>query len=351
LKKIIVILTAVVIAAVIAGVAYYSMKVSAPVRKEIRMGGGTPGSTGYVIGSLIADVARDVLPECDFSFYALGGIAACTKEFIAGGLELAYSSNTELGAFYRRQIWYKDKKREDIKVEPTHTVYIFSTSGILVTTPELKEKYKLNSWRDLDGKRACYFSTKFGPYYYLTMALDALGVRWHHVEMDLDLVGDALKKGDIVAAYLSMTGGVPAPWVIGLLTKVKVVIIPPSPDEVEIIKKSGLPFAWFSTERWKEAGVDVLGLDKTFGVVDYLGFTTSPRYMSGDEVYRLLKALVERKETLVKMTAYFKEFAADPIGFQVKAISIAPDVPVHPGLAKLLKEYGAWNEAWRIASE
>jgi TRAP-type uncharacterized transport system substrate-binding protein len=36
---------------------------------------------------------------------------------------------------------------------------------------------------------------------------------------------------------------------------------------------------------------------------------------------------------------------------QVEAISLAPEVPVHPGLAKLLKEYGAWKEAWKIAYE
>jgi len=28
----------------------------------------------------------------------------------------------------------------------------------------------------------------------------------------------------------------------------------------------------------------------------------------------------------------------------------APEIPVHPGLAKLLKEYGVWKDSWKVAS-
>jgi TRAP-type uncharacterized transport system substrate-binding protein len=50
------------------------------------------------------------------------------------------------------------------------------------------------------------------------------------------------------------------------------------------------------------------------------------------------------------MNAYYARFAEDPIGLQATAISIAPEVPVHPGLAKLLKEQGVWRGEWKIAS-
>jgi TRAP-type uncharacterized transport system substrate-binding protein len=67
-------------------------------------------------------------------------------------------------------------------------------------------------------------------------------------------------------------------------------------------------------------------------------------------VYRLLKEMIARKDQLAKTTKYFAEFAEDPVGLQATAISAAPDVPVHPGLAKLLKEYGLWKESWKVAS-
>jgi TRAP transporter TAXI family solute receptor len=348
-------IAAVVIAVVVASLAYLYLAgivgAPAPAKKAIRILGGTPGTTAYIGGSLLADVARKALPECEVSFYAVGGSTACTKEFIAGGGEMAFSANSELYALYERKLWYKDIPPEAVKVKPVHTLYFTTTTSIMVTTPELKEKYKLNSWRDLDGKRVVLWSTKYGPYYWMTAALDALGVHVHHVEMDLDLVGDALKKEDVVAVLITHTGGVPVPWVIGMLTKVKAIIIPPSSDEVEAIKKTGLPFAWISTEPFKKAGVDCLGLDKTFGVTYHLAFHTSLTCMTEDEVYRLVKEMVKRKDDLARMSPYFKDFAADPIGMQVEAISLTPGIPVHPGLARLLKEYGAWNEAWRIARE
>jgi TRAP-type uncharacterized transport system substrate-binding protein len=345
-------IAAVVVAVVIAGLAYaYLAGPPAPAKKEIRIAGGPPGISSYVVGSILADVARDVLPHVSFSSYVVGGVTACTKEFAAGGAEMALSSEDELRILYGRQLWYKDVPPEAVKVKPVHTIYLMRMTSVMATTPELREKYKLYSYRDLDCKKAVYFSTKFCTFYHLTGALDALGVRWHHVEMDLDLIGDALKKEDVVASDLTFSGGIPIPWVITLLTKTKAVLIPPSQDEVEIIKKAGLPYAWVSTKPLKEAGVDCLGLNETFAPVWHLAFHSSPKYLSEDEVYTLLKELIRRKDDLARMSPYFKDFAADPIGMQVEAISLAPEVPVHPGLAKLLKEYGAWNEAWRIARE
>jgi len=67
-------------------------------------------------------------------------------------------------------------------------------------------------------------------------------------------------------------------------------------------------------------------------------------------VYRLLKEMINKKDELAKMTEYFSEFAEDPVGLQATAVSTAPDVPVHPGLAKLLKEYGMWRNEWKVAS-
>ena len=36
------------------------------------------------------------------------------------------------------------------------------------------------------------------------------------------------------------------------------------------------------------------------------------------------------------------------LAFQTETINSIPDVPVHPGLARYLKEKGVWNKAWKI---
>jgi len=65
-----------------------------------------------------------------------------------------------------------------------------------------------------------------------------------------------------------------------------------------------------------------------------------------------LKHLIENKDKLAEQHAYLKLFAKDPVNVLVRAISLLPpEVPIHPGTAKLLKEYNAWKPEWdkRIA--
>ena len=38
----------------------------------------------------------------------------------------------------------------------------------------------------------------------------------------------------------------------------------------------------------------------------------------------------------------------DFIGMQVQGINANPQIPVHPGLAKFLKEHKAWNDKWKV---
>jgi hypothetical protein len=43
--------------------------------------------------------------------------------------------------------------------------------------------------------------------------------------------------------------------------------------------------------------------------------------------------------------------AQDFVGMQVGGIAGNPDIPVHAGLAKFLKEHNAWKDAWKVASK
>jgi TRAP-type uncharacterized transport system substrate-binding protein len=41
--------------------------------------------------------------------------------------------------------------------------------------------------------------------------------------------------------------------------------------------------------------------------------------------------------------------AKDFVGMQVKGINANLEVPVHPGLARFLKERKAWDAKWKVA--
>jgi TRAP-type uncharacterized transport system substrate-binding protein len=57
-----------------------------------------------------------------------------------------------------------------------------------------KEKYRLNSWKDLDGKKVFLHSVKYETNKWHAKALKTLGVNFTHVEMDLEMVATLYRK-------------------------------------------------------------------------------------------------------------------------------------------------------------
>jgi uncharacterized protein len=68
-----------------------------------------------------------------------------------------------------------------------------------------------------------------------------------------------------------------------------------------------------------------------------------------DVVYKMIKAFYDKRDELVKIDPGFTPMAKDFVGMQVQGIDANPQIPVHPGLAKFLKEHKAWNDKWKIA--
>ena len=71
--------------------------------------------------------------------------------------------------------------------------------------------------------------------------------------------------------------------------------------------------------------------------------------MPEDVVYKMLVAFYKNSAKLAAIDSGFSALAKDFVGMQVDGINANPDVPVHAGLAKFLKEHKAWNDKWKIA--
>jgi TRAP-type uncharacterized transport system substrate-binding protein len=71
--------------------------------------------------------------------------------------------------------------------------------------------------------------------------------------------------------------------------------------------------------------------------------------MPEDVVYKMLNAFYQNRAKLAAVDRGFTALSKDFIGMQVAGINANPDVPVHAGLAKLLKEHKAWNDKWKVA--
>jgi TRAP-type uncharacterized transport system substrate-binding protein len=100
----------------------------------------------------------------------------------------------------------------------------------------------------------------------------------------------------------------------------------------------------------KKAYTRDLGVDYLYGVPFYFGYHHGLNFPA-DAVYRELKGFEEHAAELPKLDPGFGPLAADVAVFQVEGIKSIPEVPVHPGLAKYLKEKGLWDSSWKIATE
>jgi TRAP-type uncharacterized transport system substrate-binding protein len=122
-------------------------------------------------------------------------------------------------------------------------------------------------------------------------------------------------------------------------------IVNPCPDEVAKLKAAGLSVTDVDPNVFaKDVGVKAIQ-----GVPILFGYNVRAD-MPEDVVYKLISAFYNNRDALAKADPGFGPMAKDFVGMQVAGISANPNVPVHPGLAKFLKEQKAWNENWKISA-
>jgi TRAP-type uncharacterized transport system substrate-binding protein len=68
-----------------------------------------------------------------------------------------------------------------------------------------------------------------------------------------------------------------------------------------------------------------------------------------DIVYKMLSTFHKNRDKLASIDPGFTPLSKDFVGLQTAGISANPQIPVHAGLAKFLKEHKAWNDKWTVA--
>jgi TRAP-type uncharacterized transport system substrate-binding protein len=124
-----------------------------------------------------------------------------------------------------------------------------------------------------------------------------------------------------------------------------VAVINPCPQEVAKLKAAGLAVVDVDP---KEAFSKDVGVKTIQGVPILFGYNMRAD-MPEDVVYKMLSAFYKNRADLAKSDPGFTPLAKDFVGMQVQGISANPDIPVHTGLVKFLKEHKAWNDKWKIA--
>ncbi len=311
-----------------------------------RWGTANPGAYGYRVSAFMSDFLRRGMPDYDVTVYPHVSTTANIKNFLVGNLESVYSAEPGLRKLYAFKKPFKGFE-PNVRQMPAQSFWAYTMETHILTLP--KNKGKFRTWEDLDGAKI--YMTKAGYMNHINIfraMRDINGLKIKHVEVDMSKVADALRAGtiDATAAYTTALVSL-AGWIKVLDVATPLQGVNPTPEQIKKLTAAGFTPAKINM---KKAYTRDLGVAELYGVPFYFGYHHGLLFPA-EGVYKMLKVFEAERAQLVKVDPGFGPLAADFAGFQVRGIQSIPEVPVHPGLAKYLKEKGLWDPSWVIATE
>ncbi len=313
-------------------------------RKSIRWATSNTGSYGYKVASSMIKVLEDALGgEYVVTVNPYPSTTGAMKAAMDGTGEIGYTADVGMRQLYDSDGGFKNFKAA--KGNLVHTWYAYPMESFMAVPAAKAGDFKC--WRDFSGKPVFYTPAGFMNWLNFRRIYKALGYQFNHVEIDTATQADAMQAGSIVGATAYTTAGrsLASYWrETELRTDIK--LVNPCPDEVQKLKAAGLAVVDVDP---KQAFSKDVGVQTVQGVPILFAYNVRAD-MPEDVVYKMLSAFYNKRAGLAKTDPGFTPMARDFVGMQVQGISANPDIPVHPGLAKFLKEHKAWNEKWKLAS-
>jgi TRAP-type uncharacterized transport system substrate-binding protein len=264
------------------------------------------------------------------------------KAVMDGNGEIGYTADVGMTQLYAGQSGFKNYTPAKAKL--VHTWYAYPMESFMATAAARAREFKC--WGDFSGKPVFFTTAGFMNWLNFQRIYKALGYEFNHVQIDPKTQSDALERGTIVGAVAYTTAGrsLSTYW---RETEIRadITVINPCSEETEKLKAAGLGI---STVNPKVAFSQDVGVKEIQGVPILFAYNVRPD-MPETMIYAILRALHAKRDKLAATDPGFTPLAKDFIGMQVRGIDANPDIPVHPGLAKFLKEHKAWNDKWEIA--
>ena len=334
-----------VLAAAIAAVFAFSAidPAYAAERKSIRLGTSQVGTYGYKVSAQLAVVLEKGLGgEYTVTVNPYPSPTVAMKALMNGEAEISYTADVGMTQFVNNEGAFKGFVPTKPKI--VHTWYAYPMESFMMVLASKGNLYK--SLADFSGKPVFYTPAGFMNWLNFERIFKALGYQFKHVQIGVASQADALQAGTIIGAVAYTTGGLSLPsyWRETEL-RIDLKIINPSPDEVKKLTAANL--APMEIDPKKVFSKDV-GVKTILGVPLLFGYNVRAD-MPEDLVYKMVTTFYNQREELVKGDPGFGPLARDFVGMQARGINANPTAPVHPGLAKFLKEKKAWNDKWIIS--
>lgn len=318
-----------------------------PQVKEIPWGTSAVGSAGHKALVVLAELLNREMPNYRITVQPTPGAIVTIKGYATGQFEGYYGSDI---AFYEMANDIKRFKgfKASMKRQPVQSFWSYTTDmGIAI---HAREKHKYNSWRDLTGKALFTGLPPWDTRAQLERAFEALGVKYQYRQVDLSAAGSLLQTGAIDGFALYTTGetAVP-PWIAEASLATDWAAVNPSAAELAALRKAGFAVIEVKPEVFRRN----VHADKVVLLPFYYGFHVGLEVPETD-VYRMLTIIEKNVAELAKADPTYAQIAKDMPGFQRRGVTAAADlVPIHPGLARYMRERGVWDAKWdaRVAKK
>jgi TRAP transporter TAXI family solute receptor len=313
-------------------------------RKSLRLATAQVGTYGYKVSAQLAQVLEKALGgEYTVTVNPYPSPTVAMKALMNGEGEISYTADVGMTQFVKNEGAFKGFTPTKPKI--VHTWYAYPMESFMAVIASKGDQFK--SLRDFSGKPVFFTPAGFMNWLNFERIFKALGYQFKHVQIGVATQADALQAGTIVGAVAYTTGGLSLPsyWRETEL-RIDIKVINPSPDEVKKLTAANL--APMEIDPKKVFSKDV-GVKTILGVPLLFGYNVRAD-MPEEVVYKMVTTFYKEREELVKGDPGFTPLAHDFIGMQARGINANPTAPVHPGLAKFLKEKKAWNDKWTISS-
>ncbi len=312
-------------------------------RKPLRWATSAVGSYGYQIAALMTRIVEEALGgEYTVTVQPYTSPTVAMKAVMDGTAEISYTADIGMGEFHQRVGGFKDYQPK--MPEIVHTWYAYPMESMMAVAAKDADKFKC--WRDFSGKPVFYTNAGFMNWLNWVRIYKVLGYDFKHVQIDLNSNADAMQRGSIVGSAVYTTAGrsLPAYWKETEI-RMDIRVVNPCPDEVAKIKAAGLAIVEVDP---KAAFSKSVGPSTLMGVAILFGYNMGTN-IPEDVAYKMLTAFYKDRDDLAKSDPGFTPMAKDFVGMQVQGINANPDIPVHPGLARFLKEHKTWDNKWKVA--
>jgi uncharacterized protein len=298
------------------------------------------GSAGHRALTHLASVLNREMPDYQVEVLPTPGAIVSVK---------GYATEEFLG-YYGASIAFHELANDinrfegfqaEMQREPVQSWWTFTTEvGVAIHE---RDRDRFQSWGDLSGERVFTGPLPWDVRAQLEQAFEVLGVEHEYVEVDLATAGSLLEQGGI-SAFIIYTNAeaATAPWITEAGLATDWIALNPSEEEIAQLHEAGLGTVEVSPEAYNR---DV-GVDAVVHVPFYYGFHVGLE-IPEDDVYQMLIAIEENADELAELDGAFAQTAADMPEMQRRGVIASIDlVPVHPGLARYMRERGVWDSAW-----